>query len=178
MADRIRERTKKLTVCAMLCALGVVLMALGSLIEVLDLSTAALASLLCIYAVIELGGFYPWAIWLVTSALSLLLLPLKTPALFYGLFLGYYPILKEKLERLPRLPSLLLKLVTFHGALGILYLILRLFLPSALAEYGQKWLLPVLYGMLLVCFLLYDLALTRLISFYLFRLRARFRMHQ
>ena len=52
MNDRIRKRTKNLTICAMLCALGVILMTVGAFIEVLDLSTAALASLLCIFVVI------------------------------------------------------------------------------------------------------------------------------
>ena len=100
MRDRIRKRTKYLTVSAMLCALSVIILSLGSLIEVLDITTAVLASLLCIYAVIEMGGAYPWLIWPVTSILALLLLPQKTPALFYALFAGFYPILKEKLEKL------------------------------------------------------------------------------
>ena len=100
MADRIRKRTKYLTVSAMLSALGVIFLALGAFIEVLDITTAVLASMLCIYAVIEMSGAYPWGIWVVTSILSLLLLPIKTPALFYALFAGFYPILKEKLERL------------------------------------------------------------------------------
>ena len=81
MRDRIRKRTKYLTVCAMLCALSVIILSLGSLIEVLDISVAVFASLLCIYAVIEIGGAYPWLVWLVTSVLALLLLPQKTPAL-------------------------------------------------------------------------------------------------
>lgn len=175
MQDRIRKRTKDLTLCAMLCALGVVLMLLGSVVEVLDLSTAALASLLCIYAVIELGGHYPWMLWLGTSCLSLLLLPIKTPAIFYSLFLGYYPILKAKLESRGGILCRVLKILVFHAGLLLVVAVLWIFLPSMLkSEYGL-WIYPVLYVLCFVCFLLYDLALTRLISAYLVHFRTRFR---
>ena len=97
----MRGRTKYLTVSAMLAALGVILLGLGSLINTLDLTVAALASILCVWAVIEMGKTYAWMIWLVTSFLAILLLPQKTPGCFY-LFIGLYPILKERLERLPR----------------------------------------------------------------------------
>lgn len=169
-------KTKYITVSAMLCALGVVLLSLGSLIEVLDLSTAVIASMLCIYAVIEMGKGYPWMIWLVTSILSLILLPLKTPALFYAFFAGFYPILKEKLEKLSRPISILLKLVVFHASLALIFLVLKLFLPAMLETYGMWWMPFVLYGLLLVCFVVYDIALTRLITFYLLRFRKYFRI--
>ena len=176
MNETNRRRTKQLAVSAMLCAIGVILMMLGATVQVLDLSVAALASLLCIYAVIELGGAYPWLIWLVTSILSLLLLPQKTPAVFYALFLGYYPILKSIFEKLPRTVTLLCKLLTFHAALAVIYLTLRLFFPDTLETVGTNWFLAVIYLLALACFLVYDFALTRLISTYLFRFRKRFRI--
>jgi len=176
MADRIRKRTKYLTVSAMLSALGVIFLALGAFIEVLDITTAVLASMLCIYAVIEMGGAYPWGIWVVTSILSLLLLPIKTPALFYALFAGFYPILKEKLERLKRPLAFVLKLAVFHLSLGAIVLLLRLFFPEQLDWGGMQWLPIAMYVLCVVVFLLYDLALTRVITFYLIRLRQRFRI--
>ena len=171
---RSTKRIKYLTVGAMLSALGVVFLALGSFLEVLDLTAAILASLLCAYAVIEMGRGYPWLIWLVTSILSLLLLPVKTPALFYAFFAGAYPILKEKTERLGRLPCVLLKLVILHASLGLILLTLKLFLPSSLDSYGLWWMPLLLYLLCLACFWLYDLALTRIITLYLFRFQRRF----
>lgn len=41
----IRSRTRKLAVSAMICALSVVILYLGSVIEVLDLTMVALASI-------------------------------------------------------------------------------------------------------------------------------------
>lgn len=176
MSDRVRKRTKYLTVSAMLSALSVVILMLGSLIDVLDVTTSVLASFLCIYAVIELGGFYPWMIWLTTSILGFLLLPLKTPAIFYALFFGFYPILKALFERL-RLPiSWLFKLLSFHLSLVGIVLLLRLFLPGMLDVEGMAWMPILLYVMGLFCFFVYDFALTRVITLYLVRWRDRFRI--
>lgn len=47
-------RTRKLAVSAMLSALGVVILYLGSVINVLDLTMVAIASLFVFFAVIEL----------------------------------------------------------------------------------------------------------------------------
>ena len=167
-----RTRTKFVTVSAMLAGLGTVLLGLGSLIDVLDLTTAALASLLIVCAVIEMGGAYPWMIWAVTAFLSILLLPQKTPGCFY-LFIGLYPILKEKLERLPRPVEWLLKVVAFHVMIALCWVVLRVFVPSE-AELTFGWLLLGTYALALAAFLLYDYSLTKLISFYIWKLQKRF----
>lgn len=169
-----RNSTRRLTAAALLAALGVVLLGVGALIEVLDLSMAALASLLTVFAVIELGGAYPYLVYGVTALLSLLLLPAKTPALIYALFAGYYPILKAVFEKhLPRGVSLLAKVLVFNAGLALaVFLAFRFFAPGADSVFGWKYLL-LLIGT--PVFLLYDFALTRLITFYLVRLRDRFR---
>lgn len=174
MKARRREATRALSVSAMLCALGVVLLGLGSLVEVLDLSMAALASFLVVLAVIELGGKYPYLIYAVTALLGLLVLPLKGAPLAYLLFMGYYPILKHALERRFRgVLCLALKLVFFNVALAaFLFAAIKLF--SVLVLPGEWYYYA---GLLLLSpvFLLYDVALSRVIVLYLFRLRNRFR---
>ena len=74
MSKKTSTQVKYLTVSAMLCALGVVVLGLGSIVEVLDLTFAIFASLLTVYAVIEMGGIYPWLVWIVTSLVAFLLL--------------------------------------------------------------------------------------------------------
>ena len=71
------KKTKKIALAAILSALGVLILLLGSIITVLDLTMVAMASLLIMLAVVEIGGGYPYLIWLVTGFLSLLLLPDK-----------------------------------------------------------------------------------------------------
>ena len=156
----------------MLCALSVILMTVGAFVQVLDLSVAALASLLSVIVVIEIGGAYPWALWASTSVLGLVLpLPYKTPVFFYALFLGYYPILKAYFERLPRIISYVLKLVSLHVAMGLIYVSFRLFLPTELEDLGAGWLLLATYALVLICFVIYDYALTKIVTVYLYRFR-------
>ncbi len=163
-----RLPTKYLTVSAMLVALGVILLGVGALVDVLDLTVAALTSLLCIWAVIEMGGIYPWIIWGLTAFLSILLLPQKTPGFFY-LFIGIYPMLKQKLERLPRVPEWILKIAVFHALIALCWLIFKLFIPDEAAI--TVWWLA--YGLALASALIYDYALTKLITYYLLVLQKR-----
>lgn len=168
-----KSKVKQLTVCAALSAIGVVLLSIGPLIDVLDASLAVLASILCIVAVIEYGKAAPWLVFSVTAVLSLVLMPQNSAAIMYLLFFGYYPILKEKLEKLSRVLSWVLKELIFNAAMAVCIVVIKLlFLPTAEVS-------ALTYVILvLICeavFVLYDIALTRLITFYIYRLRPRFK---
>ena len=169
-----QTNTKRLTVCAMLAALGVVLLWIGSVLEVAEISMAVIASLLCVLAVIEYGGAAPWLVFAVTGALGLILLPNKGIVATYVLFFGYYPIIKEKIEQRPRAVRWVLKELIFHAALIALVVVWK-WLIAPTAALPSPILLVALIVLCEVVFVLYDVALTRLISFYLFRLRHRFR---
>ena len=176
MARSSRQQIKSMTLSALLCALGVIILAFGSFFEVVDLTVAVLASFLCIWAVIELGGIYPWMIWLVTSAVGFLLLPLKTPALFYAIAFGFYPIIKEKAEKKRPVISWVIKIVTFHVSMALVILGLWLLAPALFSGTLQILLMIAFYFACLFIFVLYDLALTRVITFYFVHLRHRLRI--
>lgn len=171
MSAKKKNQTKLLTVSAMLSALGVIVLGIGSVFQSLDLTTAALAAFFCIYAVIEMGGPYPWMIWAVTSFLGILLLHQKSPAVMF-LFIGCYPILKEKLERLRGWLCWLLKLVIFHAMAGLFLLTMKLFFPDELLL-SMGWMLIVSYFVAVITFVVYDYALSKVITLYLLRLRQR-----
>ena len=97
MSPSRKLQTKYLALSSVLSALGVILLYLGSILQLLDLTMVAIASLIVTFAVIEMKGRYPLMIWGVTSFLSLLLLPDKFGALCYFLLCGFYPILKPHL---------------------------------------------------------------------------------
>ena len=168
-----RNKTKQLTFCAMFSALGVILLYLGSIIEVVDVSMAVIASLFCVLAVIEYGKGAPWMVFFVTAVLSLLLLPNKSPAVYYAFFFGFYPILKAYFERFDKVRSWIFKEIVFNVCLAVIVVLIKLFfMPSVSIPF-------MLYAIAIVLcegvFVLYDIALTRLITFYLFRLRHRFK---
>jgi len=172
-------KIKTLALCSMLAALGVVVLLLGSFIEVLDLSAAMFASLIVVIAVIEAGKYWPWLTYAVTALTALLLLPYKLPAIMY-LLAGYYPIIKEKLEKLPKIVAWVIKLFIFNLSLTLVLVVLKLFLPGVSIELVPgleniyTYLIYYVAGNLI--FVLYDVLLTRLVSFYIFKLRDRLRI--
>ena len=172
---RAGKQTRLLAMCAMLAALGVVLLYLGSFIEVLDLSVALVASLAVIVLVIEKGGWYPWLVYSVTSVLALLLLPNKFPAVVYAFFMGFYPILKEKAEKIRvRVIGLVIKLILFNLSLGLMWLIGQ----WLLGEMNLGMPIVAVVGVLNAIFLFYDYALSVMITAYLRVWRKKLRVER
>ena len=164
------KRTKKLTLSAMLSGLSVVLLLLGSFVELLDLSAAAIASFLVVFAFLELGTGYAVLLWASASLLSLLLFP-GGASLFYAA-LGLYPLLKVLLERLAPPVEWTLKMLTCNAVLAVYVLVGRfvLMLPD---EVLSGWLLWVFIPIANLTFILYDIAMSRLITKYTLRIRPR-----
>ena len=176
----------------MMIALGVIFLYIGSLIDTLNIIMAAVASLLCVMAVVDYGPGYAFMLYAGTGLAALLLLPEKFTPAVYLLLIGYYPMVKERLERLakrgtePADPKkakhvrrlravgiFALKLCIGNAAIIALFLLARyvLLLPPS-----DKLLLLALWGMANVTFVLYDLALTQLISLYLRKRHKRFHL--
>ena len=164
------KRTLPLTLSAMLVALGVVFFWLAGIIEMLDLTVAAIVAVFVFFVYRELPRGYAYMLYAATSLLSLLLLPAKTAPFIYAAFVGWYPIAKYHLDHLPRLFSWILKLVIFNIAIVFLLFasVALLGLPNeGIAVYA----VTVAAGNL--SFVLYDILLGRLLLLYAARLRAR-----
>ena len=138
-----------------------------------QLGVTAAAGLFPVGAVLAAGRGAGLLCWAAASILGLLLLPDKGVALMYLVFLGLYPVVKSRLEQLKsRTAEWAGKLVYFNTALTLLWFAFRgLFLP-ALPEWmsAQVW---VLYLAGNVIFILYDIALSRLIGGLNARLRPK-----
>lgn len=168
MKKRKIKPSKNIALSAILCSLGVLFLYAGSVLEILDLTMCALASIIVIFAVIEMGGKTPYLIYAVTGVLSLLLLPNKFSALLYVLFAGIYPILKERFERLHYIISWTLKLSLFNTSLLILIFFTKYLLHIPDTGIDYTWAVFILGN---AVFILYDIALTKLIVFYMVKIR-------
>ncbi len=173
----VKMNAKRISVCAMLSALSVTALYVGSMLDFLDLTVACFASCLCAFAVIELGGGAPWFIYLVTSVLSAILVPHKITAAEYILFAGIYPILKFVMERRIKNDFLLwaAKLVYMAVVLVLFYFASKLFVTG---EVYTPLVLGVTAALGIAAFVLFDIALTRLISYYFYKLRKRLRVEK
>ena len=172
-----KKNIKNLALCSVLSALGAVILLIGSLIGVLDMSAAMIASVLLVITVVEAKGFWPWMTYAVTAIIGLLL-PSKTAAIMY-LLAGYYPIIKAKLEKMPKVISWIVKIVGFNISLAAALLAFAFLFTKVSLELIPgigKILTYVLYFVLgNIIFVLYDVLLTRVISLYVFKLRDRFK---
>ena len=149
-------------------ALGCAILYLGSLIEVMDMSMAAIASFLVVICMIEMGGYAPLLVYASTSLLSFLLLPNKTVVLIYLMFFGFYPIIKKHLEKLGRIWSLVLKLITFNALLVLYMIVAEKLLHISLEPVGLY-----LVILLNVIFFTLDFALTVFVTAYVVKYRKR-----
>jgi hypothetical protein len=185
------QKTKRLTLSALLCALGAVMLCAGRLFDgSLDLSMAVLASLITVWAAEELGGYYPWLIWLATSVLALLLMPFNTAAWEYLLFAGIYPMLRVQLGKLPAAVRIMIKVLLLNAviALGVLVLWKLLFptaqsYPAALGAFlGGQGAHPgyslAVYITANAAFVLYDFTIGRFVAAYRVNFRNRFKFLQ
>ncbi len=170
------KKSKKIALCAVFSALGVVLLYMGAIIEVLDLSAAAIASMLCVIVISEIGGAYPWLLYAVTSILSLLLLPNKFGALIYTFMAGYYPMLKAKIEQLPSKGlRLVLKIAFFNLSMTVIIAAAKF----AFALPGlTKGYIIALYAIGNVTFIVFDIALSMLIRAYFVKYRKMLRIEK
>lgn len=154
---------------AVLSAFVVVVLLLGALTGVLDLTALAVASAVTVFCVIELGGAYPYLVWGVSSICAFLFLPDKFVAVEYFLFAGVYPILKSALGKLPYRWSFIIKLLVFNAVLTICAVVSKyvFMLPD---DVGLVLGIP-LYLVGNGAFILYDFALTSVTTYYIVRLR-------
>jgi len=150
--------------------MSVVILLLGSLLPGYAIPTAAVAGLVTAAAVLHSGCPAGFAVYAVSSVLSLLLLPQKIAALWYLLVFGHYGSVKSLLERMPgRWMEWASKCLVYTAAFFMMKVMFRNAF-SALTALLPLSVLP-LYAVGLAVFLLYDIGLSRFISLYLRRMR-------
>ncbi len=168
--SRISQKTRRLTLTAMLAALSVAFMYVGALLEVMEITTVAVTALFVLFALREMGLGYAFALYAATSVLSMLLVPRPSVGVLYILFGGLYPLLKFPMERHRRPLPLLFKLLYLNAIITAVEL-LTVFVFAL--PFEGWWLLLLLYALANPTFLLFDKLLDRLLVLYEARLRPR-----
>ncbi len=159
----MKNKTKNTAVCGLMTALSVVLMMLTTLVPVFMYVLPIVTGLLVLFVADVSNKKWGAGVYFSTALLSLLLITDKEAALTYALFFGYYPLIKDIIEKLPKLISWILKFVIFNlSAVGIGVISFYLFGVSG-DEYNEfgKYTIPILLVMANVAFVLYDVCLTR-----------------
>lgn len=163
----MQSKTKTLTFCAMMTALGILFLMMGSMMPGMWVAFTAIAGVVAALTVVQGNLAYGLLTVIATALLSALIVPAKEIALLYAAFFGPYTLVKNLIERLHNLPlEWVLKLLFC----GIVAMLLFTFADSVLAMVpavlaSHIWLfLPVV----LVVFAAYDIVFSKLIA-YLFQ---------
>ena len=159
--------------CGMAVALETALMFLTGLMPTATYSLPALAGLVGIVIVVELGVKWAWPVYGAASILSALIAPDKEAAALYVLFFGCYPILKAIVERRwRRWTQWICKLLIFNAAAVLYYF----FATRVLGVPEESfWTFGILLPAVLLAagnlvFLLYDYVVSGLVRVYWQRL--------
>ena len=160
--DSTRARVHATALGGVTAALAVVIMCLGGVIPLTTFVCPVLCMLLLQLVARMVGNRVGWAWYGAVAILTLLLGPDKEAAALF-VFLGYYPLVKPKLERLPA--SWLWKVILFNASVLIMYtLLIRLFGMNELAaEFQQTGTVLLLVTLVLgnLTFFLLDRILSR-----------------
>ncbi len=166
-------KAKSLARASLSAAAGVAVLYLGAIVPGIRLSVLCVATLGVAFVKMSCPGWWPLGCYGVTAALALLLLPDKTLAVLYAVFMGYYPLVKLRAERCAgRLLRWGVKLGAFHAAALALFLLIRAF---SLMTIPDGTAILVLWAAGLLFFLAYDYALGLLFLYYLRKIAGRIR---
>ena len=181
-----RRATRRMVTCALLCALAVVFLGLGTLIEIFDLTAAAAAALLLLPVLLCYGARYALLSYAVTSVLGVILMPQSLAAWTYAGLLGYYPVIKQKLDRLPRVLSWVVKTALLAAVMGLYLMVFHFLVMGGEGSFAESFLLGFgeagggaylawgVMGLSLLTFILFDILIDRVLILYYLRWQKQF----
>lgn len=180
-----RHATRRVATCGVFCALAVVMLGLGAIITVLDMTASAVAALVLLPILLCYGRKYAWLAYAVTAVLGVLLMPQSLASWMYAGLAGFYPMIKMKLDRLPRLLGWLVKLALLTAVL-MLYLSAFYFImlggegsfaEAFLKGFGEADGTPIMayaaVGLSVFTFVLFDMLIDRVLVLYYVRWQKR-----
>ena len=167
------KKTRQLTFCAIMSALGIVVLYLGALINILDLCAVLIASVFVFVVSEGLGNLKGLAVYAVTSLLAVLLLFSMNIFIMaeYVLF-GMYPMLKRIFDKF-KTPLMLVCKGAYMAAVSIgTLLVERFWLGNLRIWYLEALIVVITFAALI----LYDIAFKRVAVMYHARLRHKLRI--
>lgn len=174
------KQSSKCALGGIIAALSLVLMISVAIIPFLTYALPAAAGLLIVIIVMEIDKKWAFGVYCTVAILGMLLVPDKEVAVMYLAFFGYYPILKAVTEsRLPVAIGWIVKVATFVGTMAVSYFLMIKFMGVTIDEVDEMGIIaiPLLLGLGTFAFVIYDIALTKLITLYIAKWRKYFRRY-
>ena len=164
----------KVALGGMIMALSVLCMTATNLFPIASFALPAIAGCLIIPVNLELGKKWALCVYIGVALLSIFISSDHTAIISFIVLFGYYPILKGVIERI-RKPIIewFLKMLVFNVAVGVGVLLTLVFfgLDVLIAEYSGFGKLGIIafWAVCNVVFVVFDIALTRMITLIIYR---------
>ncbi len=161
----------------MMAALGTAIMLVGGVVPVMTYISPLLAGVFIIPVRVELGRKWGWMVWGTVSILSIVLCADKEAGFFY-VFAGYYPLIKEYIDRIKgKVISILAKAGIFTASMGMMYLFLIyvIALPSVIADFSGVSLVVniLIFAVMILILICFDRMAAIAAWFYAARIRPK-----
>ncbi len=162
------KNTNKVTFCALMSALAVVLM-LAAYFPYLTYAVPAFSGLCVMVVLLEIGAKWAFGAYLTSAVLTLLFCEPEAMLMYVFLF-GYYPILKAVIEKINKpIIEWPIKVVTLNAVVIFVYMfIAELFAVniSDLSDFGKYSVIILLFLANLV-FIFYDITVSKMAWLYI-----------
>lgn len=172
------KQSSKCALGGIIAALSLVLLISVAIFPFMEYALPAVAGALVILMVIETDKKWAFGVYCAVAILGLFLVPNKEVAIMYFAFFGYYPILKAMIEsRLPSALSWIIKVGTFVTTMVVSYAFMMRFMGVTIDETEEFGMIaiPILLGVGAFTFILYDIALTKMVMLYLMKWQKHFK---
>lgn len=176
---KMSKKSTQIAIGGVFSSLCLLLMFMTGVIPFATYAMPAFAGAMLVAVVAENGRKTATLVYVSVSFLSLFIVPDREAAMIFIVFFGYYPIIKQPIERIGRrvLPFII-KLVLFNTAIvgGFLFTAHILGLSEILEGMGDfgRFSIPILLGAGNLVFILYDYILTKYTALYIHWFKPRF----
>lgn len=160
------KKSTQVAIGGLSAAICLLLMFMTGLIPLSSYILPAMAGLVLIAVGQESGPKTAVLVYAVTSLLGLMIVPDREAILLFIMLLGYYPILRPALQRLPRVLALILKLLLLNVVVLLFYLIMKyIFVIPDMAEVVK---FGAVFFLILVnfTFFMYDYLISQVLVLY------------
>lgn len=169
------KQSFKLAYSGIVCGLSLAIMFFSAVFPFAEYTIPALSGILLIAVVVDIGFKQAVLGYIVVSVISALIVPNKQAVILFITFFGFYPILKGKFEMLGnKLKEWIAKLITFNICVVFgYYLLVSVTGTENILKSFSNITLILIGGLFIlnITFIIYDIAVSRIISIYILKIR-------